>query len=57
MIDSGIHKETEDLRHKLIDSDVVAALTAGLSDQSSLVRQSTIGAVGQLANYGKFTDL
>ena len=57
MTDPGIHEETEDLRSKMIDSDVVTTLSVGLSDQSWHVRQSTVVAIGELAKHGKFPDL
>lgn len=55
--DPYIHRETEDIRRKMFDPDVVSVLLARLeNDEYPSVRLATIETVRELAKIGKFRE-
>ena len=52
MIDAGVHRETEEARRNMLDSDLVAALLVKLEDQDKDISGLTINAITELAKHG-----
>jgi len=51
--DPEINRETEDLRRKMVDSNIVTPLLGGLRDRDVDVRRSTVSVISRLAQYGE----
>jgi len=54
MTDSYFLQETENLRRKMVDSDIVVALLARMRDKDANVHLPICNAIKELAKYGKF---
>ena len=56
MTDSDIHREPEDSRRMMLNSNIFALLLPRVGDGEWLVHRSAIDAITEFAKHGMFAD-